>query len=587
AASFNEPLAERLAAMTAYELKAASIPWNFSPAMDVGRNPVWPRTWESFGEDVFLNKTLGAAMVRGYQGNDVGAADKVAACLKHFTGYGSPASGRDRTPAYLPERQLREYYLPQYQNAIDQGALSIMINSGSVNGIPTHANKWLLTDVLRDEMGFEGLLVSDWEDVIFLHTRHKVATSLKDAARIAIEAGMDMSMTPVTLDFPQHVIELVEEGSIPESRIDQSVARIIALKVKLGLYEQNVWNPGDYPKYGGEEFGALARQSSEEAIVLLKNKNGQLPVKANQRLFVTGPTADTQRSLNGGWTYSWQGTEADTYLGEKYSTIVQALQGTFDGRVSYAPGTSYDAEEEMDRALALAAQADVIVACMGELSYTEIMGNIDDLRLPAVQYDYFAKLAALGKPIVLVMAGGRPRIITEMADRAEAVLYLPYPGPQGGAALAGILAGTVNPSGRLPLTYPRAQNALLIYDYRNAETVRDGVNPLYPFGHGLSYSDFTYSGLSLSSPTLSHGEVLTVSVTVKNTGKMAGKHSVLLFSTDEYASVAPNARRLRAFQKVALEPGASTKVSFTITPEDLSFIGLDNHPVTEPGAFKL
>jgi len=585
AASFNAPLTEQLAAMTAYELKASSIPWNFSPAMDVGRNPVWSRTWESFGEDVTLNKLMGGAMLRGYQGDDVAGKNNVMACLKHFTGYGSVLSGRDRNPGYLPERQLREMYLPQYQNAIDQGALSIMINSGEVNGIPVHANKSLLTDILRGEMGFEGLLVSDWEDVIFLKTRHRVAPTLKEAARMAIEAGMDMSMTPVSIDFPRHVVELVGEGQLTEARINLSVARIIAVKVKLGLYEKNVWDPADYPKFGGEEHNALARQSAEEAIVLLKN-DGLLPLKPGKRVLVTGPAAGSMRSLNGGWTYSWQGNEADKYL-ERYNTIAEAFANEMGGNATFAAGMEFDEEPDFRKALDMAANDDVIVACMGETSYTEIEGNIDDFNLPAAQLAYFQKLVDTGKPVVLVMAAGRPRPITAMADKAAAVLYSPYPGPHGGDALAGIVSGRVNPSGRLPITYPRNSNDFILYDRKGTEEVRNGYNPLYEFGHGLSYTNFEYSEISLNSSTLRAGGKLEVSVTVTNKGALAGKHSVLLFSRDEYASITPSAKKLRAFEKVDLAPGGSRVVRFTITPRDLAFVGRDMEWVTEGGEFTL
>lgn len=585
AASFNEALTEKLAAMTAYELKAASIPWNFSPAMDVGRNPVWSRTWESFGEDVYLNTIMGAAMVRGYQGDGVDGKYNVAACLKHFTGYGFNKTGRDRNPSYVPERQLREYYLPQYQNAIDQGAITLMINSGELNGIPVHASKYLLTDVLRGELGFEGLAVSDWADVVFLNTRHRVAPTMKEAARMAIMAGMDMSMTPVRTDFPEHVVELVEEGSIPLARINEAVARILAVKVKMGLYAQNTWNPADFPSYGGPEHAALAKQSAEEAIVLLKNLSGTLPLAKARRVFVTGPAAEGMRPLNGGWTYSWQGDQADEYLGD-YNTIREAVARVF-ANAEYIAGLDFDGPKDIDNALAAAGRADVIVACMGENSYTEIEGNIDAFRLPDAQYDYFAKLVATGKPVILVMASGRPRIITEMAERAAAVIYAPYPGPQGGDAIANVLSGDVNPSGRLPLTYPKDPNAFVMYDHKGTETVHNGYAPLYEFGHGLSYTDFTYSDLTLSSATLNEGDTVTASVTVTNSGSRAGKHSVLLFSRDEFATVTPHNKRLRAFAKVNLAPGTSETVTFTITPQDLAFIGLDYEWTTEPGAFTL
>lgn len=585
AASFNEDLTEKLAALTAYELKAASIPWNFSPAMDVGRNPVWSRTWESFGEDVYLNKMMGAAMVRGYQGKGVDKKFNVAACLKHFTGYGFNTTGRDRNPSYLPERQLREYYLPQYQQAIDQGAITLMISSGEVNGTPVHASKYMLTDVLRGELGFEGLAVSDWEDVLFLHTRHKVAPTMKEAARMAIMAGMDMSMTPIYTDFPEHVVELVEEGSIPMSRINEAVARILAVKVKMGLYAQNTWDPADFPKYGGSEHAALAKQSAQEAIVLLKNKGGTLPLAKSSRILVTGPAAEGMRPLNGGWTYSWQGNLADDFLGD-FNSIREALAGEFTN-AEYVAGMTFDGPKDMDKALAAAGRADVIVACMGENSYTEIEGNIDEFRLPQAHYDYFAQLVATGKPVVLVMASGRPRIITSMADKAAAVVYAPYPGPQGGDAIADVLSGDLNPSGRLPLTYPREANAFVLYDHKGTEAVRNGYQPLFEFGHGLSYTDFTYSEIKLSSTTLNEGGTVTATITVKNEGSRAGKLSVLLFSRDEFASVTPSNKRLRAFAKVDLAPGASQEVTFTLTQSDLAFIGPDNKWVTEPGAFTL
>ena len=587
AATFNPELARQCAAMTAYELKAASIPWNFSPAMDVGRNPVWPRNWESFGEDVYLNKVMGEAMVRGYQGDNPAADTSVAACMKHFTGYGSPTSGRDRTPVYLSERQLREYYYPQFQNAIDAGALTIMINSGELNGVPAHVNKNLLTDVLRGEMGFEGLAVSDWSDVRYLTDRHKVAENLKEAVFLSVDAGMDMSMTAVTTEFPGLVVELVREGRLTEARIDLSVARIIATKVALGLYEKNVWNPGDFPKFGGEEHAALSRQSAEEAVVLLKNDGLPLPIGEARRIFVTGPTADNMRSLNGGWTYSWQGVEGDDYLAERYASILEGLEAEFDGRVTYAPGVAYDTLIDIDRAVEQARAADVIVACVGELSYTEFLGNIDELNLPKVQRELVARLAELDKPMVLIMAGGRPRIITDMAAAADAVLYAPYPGPYGGEAIAGILSGRINPSGKLPLTYPRSANSFVLYDHKPTEAIDGNFRPLFQFGHGLSYTDFQYSDLQLSNDEIGTDDNFTATVTVTNAGDRPGRHSVLLFTADEYASVTPNVRRLRAFEKIELAAGESREVTFRLSSDDLSFIDQNNKRIVEPGSFRV
>ena len=586
AATFDTTLARELAEITAYEMKSASIPWNFSPAMDVGRSAAWPRQYESFGEDALMNRLFGLAMVRGYQGSDPSDSTHVLACLKHFTGYGSPLSGRDRTPSYLPERQLREYYLPQFQAAIDAGALAVMINSGEVNGVPVHTSKELLTDILRGELGFEGLAVSDWQDVRYLYERHRVATDLKDAVRQAIEAGMDMSMTAVTTDFPQMVVELVQEGSLTEGRIDSSVARILAVKVAAGLYEKHLWDPEAYPDFGSERFARRARQSAEESVVLLKNDGLPLPIKPEQRILVVGPTADNMRSLNGGWTYSWQGDQADDYLGD-YNTIREAIEREFPGRVTYAAGVGFDTLIDIDNALSLARQSDIIVMCLGELSYTEDPGNINNLILPVVQRQLFNALDSLDKPTVLVMAAGRPRSMTSMSLRSDAVLFAPYPGPHGGDAIAGILSGRVNPSGRLPLTYPREPNALVLYDHKATEARNGTYNPLFEFGYGLSYTDYVYEDLALSSRVLNANDTLDVSVRVTNQGDRAGRHAVLLYSSDLVASITPSVKRLRKFTKIHLEPGESQVVRFALTPEDLAFIGRDQQWVTEPGTFRL
>lgn len=589
AATFNRQLAERCASMTAYELKASSIPWNFSPAMDVCRNPVWSRTWESFGEDVYLNQEMGAAMVRGYQGNDIADKDRVAACLKHFTGYGT-MSGRDRTPIYLGERQLREYYFPQYQNAIKEGALTIMINSGEINGIPVHTNKWLLTDVLRKEMGFEGLLISDWEDIHKLVEKHHVAKNLKEAVYQAVMAGMDVSMTPVSYDFMDLLKELVDEGRVPMSRIDQSVRRVLAVKVALGLFEKNVWNPSEFPKFGGAEFAATAKQAAEESIVLLRNNSGSLPIR-NKKILVTGPTANTQRSLNGGWTYSWQGEEADKYLGRS-NTILEALQAEFDGRVVYVEGATYDEAPSIAAAMKAAEDVDHIVICLGEYAYTEFQGDINDLELPKAQKELVHRLSLTGKPITLVLAEGRPRVISSIERHASSIVYAPYPGPHGGDAIAGVLSGRINPSGRLPLTYPRHTNDIVPYDHKFTEggvyaDPETKFNPLFEFGYGLSYTNWDYSNLKVSSGQMTANQGITVTVDVTNTGKRKGMHSVLLFTQDIIASITPSVRRLRKFEKITLAPGQTQTVKFELTAADVAFIGRDNKAITEAGKFKV
>lgn len=590
AATFNRQLATSCASMTAYELKAASIPWNFSPAMDVGRNPIWPRTWESFGEDVLLNREMGAAMVRGYQGNDIADDYRVAACLKHFTGYGSPLSGRDRTPAYLPERQLREYYLPQFQNAINEGAITIMINSGEINGIPVHTHKWLLTDVLRGEMGFEGLLVSDWKDLLKLVENHRVAPNMKEATYQAVMAGMDMAMVPVSYDFSDNLLALIDEGRIPMSRIDESVRRILATKVAMGLFKKNIWNPSAYPKFGGQEFAAVAKTAAEEAVVLLRNNEGSLPIR-NKKILVTGPAANTQRALNGGRTYDWQGREADDFLG-KSNTILEAMQAEFDGQIIYVPGATFKADDGINRALKAAEVVDHIVVCLGEDSYTEYEGDINDLEMPKAQKELVHRLSLTGKPITLVLAEGRPLVISSIERHATSIVYAPYPGPQGGDAIAGILSGRINPSGRLPLTYPRHTNDIVPYDHKFTEgpvhaDPSSKFNPLFEFGYGLSYTSWGYSNLRLSSNTMTENDVIKVSVDVTNTGKRQGKHSVLLFTRDHVASITPSVRRLRAFDKITLSPGQTQTVIFELSASDLAFIGRDNRSITEPGLFKI
>lgn len=590
--TFNRELAKELAAITAYEIKAASMPWNFSPAMDVGRNPEWPRLWESFGEDVYVNAELASATVEGYQGTNPAAFDKVAACLKHFTGYGAAHSGKDRTPAYVPERQLREYYLPAFQQAIDAGALTLMINSGEINGVPVHVSRYLLQDILRDELGFEGLAVSDWEDINYLHTRHKVAPTVKDAVRMAVEAGVDMAMVPVDYNFSDNLVELVKEGTIPESRLDVSVRRILEVKMKLGLFEKAVFDPQDYPKFGGKEFTAKSKAAAAESIVLLKNDKNILPLPKTANVLVTGPTAATLRSLNGGWTYTWQGDKADEWGGQ-YNTITEALTKKLgQGQVQYVQGADFDKVTDMQNAVMAASAVDYIVLCVGESSYTEFMGSLYDLNLPAAQQELAYAMAKTGKPIILVLAEGRPRIMREIEPLASAVVGTFYPGMEGANALADILFGDSNPSGKLCFTYPRHSNSLITYDHKTTEMVLEGnvgkyYDPQYEFGHGMSYTDFKYSDLSIGKNMLTADNAVEISVKVTNTGKRAGKESVLLFINDMYASITPSVRRLRGFKKIELQPGESQTVKFSVSAEDVAFVGMDNKFITESGDFEV
>ncbi|GAB5551477.1 MAG: glycoside hydrolase family 3 N-terminal domain-containing protein [Saprospiraceae bacterium] len=589
AASFNLQQAEAIARVTAYEAQAASMPWNFSPALDVGRIPSWPRFWESFGEDVFVNQAMGTATVKGYQG-EAGDYTKVAACLKHFTGYGLPLSGIDRTPAWIPDRYLREYFLPAYQTAIDAGAMTIMVNSGEINGIPVHASKYLLTDILRKEMGFEGLLVTDWQDIIYLHTRHKTAPTMKDAVRISIEAGIDMSMTPFDTQFIDFLLELVQEGSISEERIDESVRRILAVKAHLGLFEQAVNNPKDYPAFGSETHQQLSLDAARESLVLLKNEQNLLPLDKAANILVCGPAADNQGALNGGWTASWQGDMAEEALSQ-FDTILEAIKRLHEGTLEYRIGVNYSEEVDFQEAIWKAQEADYIVLCLGEESYTEYCGDLNDLYLPDHQINLALALVSTGKPIILVLAEGRPRLISKFADQIPAIVGAFYPGPAGGQAIAELIFGDLNPSGKLPFTYPQFPNSLIPYDHKftEVEGVDDTIrfNPQFEFGHGLSYTQFEYSNLQLNKKSYTPEETIHVSIAIKNTGSKAGKETVLLYVRDEYASITPPVKRLRKFKKLALESGAEQTIHFEIQPSELAFVGLDNQWILEAGRFEL
>jgi beta-glucosidase len=591
AATFNPALAEREAAITAYEVRASYIPWNFSPVLGLGRNPLWPRIYETFGEDPYLVTTMGAAVVKGYQGNNAGDKYHVAACLKHYLGYSFPLDGKDRTPAWIPDRYMREYFLPSFAEAVKDGAKSIMINSSEINGVPVHASKYLLTDVLRGELHFKGIAVTDWQDIIYLHTRHHIAATQKEAVMIAVNAGVDMSMVPYDYSFCIDLEQLVKEGKVPMGRINESVKRILRVKYELGLFEHPVGNPDDYPKFGSAEFSAVSLKAATESITLLKNNNNILPLKKDMKVLVTGPAANTMRALDGGWSYTWQGDLSDKFAADK-NTILEAIQQKIGkDNVDYQPGSTFYDAADMDAAIKSAKKADVIVLCLGEPSYAENVGNIDDLDLPAAQVQLADALAQTGKPIILVMAEGRPRIITGAESKSAATIMAYLSGNEGGNALADILFGDANPSGKLPFTYPRAANALVNYYRKNIENGnsddKHGYNPLYEFGYGLSYTTFAYSNLRISKPALKTGETLTITVDVKNTGNREGKESVLLYISELYASLTPDTKRLRGFDKIDLQAGETKTVSFKITPEDISFINDMSQRVTEAGEFKI
>ncbi len=592
AATWNPDLAYEMGRITAYETRASWIPWTFSPVLDMGRDPRWPRMWETFGEDVLLAAKMGAATVKGYQGEDVSDKESIAACMKHFLGYGTPHSGKDRTASYIPMRQLQEYHVPTFQKAIEAGAKTIMINSGELNGIPVHASKEILTDLLRHQMGFEGLVLTDWEDIKYLVSRHRVASTHKEAIKMAILAGIDMSMVPMDTEFPILLKELVEEGAIPMARIDESVRRILKLKFELGLFDNPYPKDEVYPKFASEEHRQASLKTAQESITLLKNKENILPLKKDRKILVAGPTANTLRALNGGWTGTWQGDE-EQYFTKGKATVLQAIKDKVGAtKVRYVEGSSYDKTINVKEAALTAKWADVAIVCLGELSYTEKPGDIDDLRIPEAQRILVEAIHKTGTPVVLVLLEGRPRIITAFEGLPKAIVQGYLPGNEGGIAIADILFGEVNPSGKLPYTYPKYVNNLLTYDHKwtdrySLDYAYSGFKPLYEFGHGMSYSTFEYSDLSFSSNTLEAADSLDITVKVKNTSERVGKEVVQLFIADKVASITPSHKRLRDFQKIELQAGESRTLSFQVKAKDLGFVGQDNKWIAEAGMFEV
>ena len=587
AATFNPELSFKEGEITARELRASGLPWNFSPVMDIGRQALWPRLWETYGEDVHLATTLGTAFIKGHQGNDFSRPDKAATCLKHYVGYSFPINGKDRTPAWIGERMLREYFLPGFEAGIKAGAPTVMVNSAEVDGIPGHANHHYLTTILRGEMGFKGFTVSDWEDIERLYTRDKLAASPREAVKIAVLAGVDMSMVPFDFSFYDLLLDLVHSGEVPEARINEAVSRILSVKFQLGLFEpQQTPLPID-TQLATTEAQAINLQAAHEAIVLAKNDHGILPLPKSADIFVTGPTANLLSVLNGGWTITWQGDNESLYPHNKL-TVLDALQQQASGPIGYQQGSSFDTEVDINKAVAEAGKHEVILLCLGEKPYTETPGNISSLELPAAQNKLAEAMLATGKPVVLLMLGGRPRIITSIAEQASGVLLGFLPGMEGGRAIADILYGNYNPDGKLPISYPRSSNGHTLYDYKPIESFdSNAYHPLYPFGHGLSYSSFATTGLKVANPRIKPGESVHVSVNVSNTGKLKGKEAVLLYLHDVAASVTRPNRQLKAFKKVALEAGQSERLEFILTQHDLSFIGVDLKRIVEPGDFEV
>lgn len=611
AATFNRDIARRSAEATAYETRAVSVPWTYSPTVDLGRDARWPRIWENFGEDCYLNSEMGKAMVYGFQGEDPNNIDQyhIATSMKHFMGYGVPWTGKDRTPAYISPADLREKHFAPFLAGLKAGALTVMVNSASVNGMPMHANKDILTGWLKEETGWDGVLITDWADINNLYTREMVAKDKKDALRIAINAGIDMIMEPYSCDACGYLVELVKEGKIPMSRIDDACRRVLRMKYRLDLFKNPTQKLKNYPKFGGKEFAKLALEGATESMVLLKNEklqegNPVLPLTKGKKILLTGPNANQMRCLNGGWSYTWQGHRTDEFAG-KYNTIYEAFCNEYGKEnVILNQGVTYNEkgkyweenEPQIQGAVDAAKKVDVIVACIGENSYTETPGNLTDLWLSENQRNLVKALAQTGKPVILVLNEGRPRLIADIEPLAQGIIDILIPGNMGGDALANLVSGKSNFSGKMPYTYPKEINSLANYDFKKSEEVgtMEGaydynakITQQWGFGYGLSYTSYKYSNLKVSQSDFRHGDIIKVSVDVKNTGKVAGKESVLLFSSDLIASMVPDGRRLRAFDKVELQPGETKTVTFELKADDLAFVGWDGKWRLEEGNFKL
>lgn len=607
-ATFNRDLVKREAEISAYETKAGCIPWTYAPVVDLGRDPRWSRMWENYGEDCYVNAEMGKASVIGFQGEDPNHIGKynVAACMKHYMGYGVPVSGKDRTPSSISRSDMREKHFAPYLAAVRQGALSVMVNSGVDNGMPFHANREYLTQWLKEDLNWDGLVVTDWADINNLCTRDHIAATKKEAIKIAINAGIDMSMVPYEVSFCDYLKELVQEGEVPMSRIDDAVARVLRLKYRLGLFDKPYWSTGDYPEFGSKEFADVALQAAEESEVLLKNEGGILPLAKGTKILLAGPNANSMRCLNGGWSYSWQGHRADE-CAQAYNTIYEALCNKFGKEnILYEPGVTYapykndnwweENVPEIEKSVAAAQNADVIIACIGENSYCETPGNLTDLNLSANQQDLVKALAETGKPVILILNEGRPRLIKDIEPLAKAVINIMLPGNYGGDALANLLAGDANFSAKMPYTYPRHINALATYDYKPCENIGqmngnynyDSVMDIqWPFGFGLSYTTYKYSNLKVDKAQFTADDELTFTVDVTNTGSVAGKESVLLYSKDLVASSTPDNIRLRNFEKVSLNPGETKTVTMKLKGSDLAFVNYYGKWTLEKGDFKV
>lgn len=592
AATWNPELVQKGYEITAYETRASGLPWNFSPVLDLGRQPLWSRFFETFGEDVYLATSMSRVAIYGLQGNDVNNKYKVAACMKHFLGYSMSLSGKDRTPAWISDRELREYFLPTFQAAIKQGAQTVMINSGEINGTPVHVNYDILTKLLRDELGFKGVAVTDWEDIYKLVDIHHVAPTKKEAVRMAIMAGVDMSMTPNDFEFTKLLIELVKEGKVPQARIDISVKRILQLKKDLGLFKQTIFPQKDYPLFGSKQHAEASYQVAAESVTLLKNNKQLLPLtNKKENILVCGPAANSLNIINGAWTHTWQGVDTSFNTPGKL-TILQAIQKSNPGSTQYALGCSLDSVINIEDCITKAKNADKIIICLGEKPCTELPGNIDNLDLPLAQQTLVARLRELNKPIILVCCFNRPRIIKNPAKAADAILYAYLPGDEGGRAIADCIFGKVNPSGKLPFTYPADVNAIVHYDHKGSDDMdvdfsKNAYRPQFDFGFGLSYTQFEYGDIVLSNNSLNDNDSIIIKIQLKNVGQVKGKEVVQLYYKDLFASITPSVKKLAGFKKIELAPNESKEVQFVIYKDDLSFINKDLKRITEAGEFEL
>ncbi len=589
AATFNPEMAYKMAQFVANDVRGSGIPWNFSPVLDVGRNPMWPRFWETFGEDPFLVSQMGVAIVKGYQNTNNGTVKPFAACLKHYVAYSNPQSGHDRTPAYIPERQLREIYLLPFAKAIAAGAKTIMINSGEWNGEPVHASKFLLQTVLRNELKFEGITVTDWEDIKNLTERHKVAETYKDAVALAINAGIDLAMVPLDLDFTKYLIENVNEGKIKKERIDEAVLRILTLKYELGLFDEPNTKPENFKEPEQIESKKLSYELACQSITLLKNEGNILPFSMNEKILVTGPNADYINALNGGWSHTWQGR--DTNYNPKVLTVINALKSVFgNGNVSYLKGNTYTQNLPENVLLNAAQNVSTVVLCLGEDTYTEKPGDINDLELDESQQNLIKMYKKAGKKVIVILLEGRPRTFAKTEPLCDAILDAYLPGNEGALAIADIMIGKVNPSGKLPFTFPRFAGVHTTYDCKYTETLNNdfkpmGFDPLFYFGQGLSYSNFNYANMKIENRDVTVKDTVSITVQLNNTSAIAGSETVLVYASDVYASITPSVKRLRAFKRVPLDKYEGKEVQIKIAISDLAYVGLDNKFIVEPGKF--